>query len=346
MNQENIAEQLSRHLDGDLDPDEERDLQSRLEGNPELQAELDALREIRTSIAELANRQGVPRELDPVIAPLLRGQPEPVAVRPWLRWFATAAAVVLGATVVVEVQRRDTGPGIESIAKSARETVHGEARERFRLAPLPTSSLPPQEQPLGASDRLLASPIPDLELEEPPPLNVLGPLDEGAWPQARDAELGGEGAAVMMPGKGGATGEAAAGEKGGDKKTGLEEGVGGRTAPHEAQPSAQADDRSDALRAMDAATPIGRAQLFVFIDGGSAWRAFTPESSCKPGRYAVRIVVLGGVVREVRPVGGAASAAPTQRLCAADLVRELEIEGVPDGEYPAEVVVEPRGAGR
>jgi hypothetical protein len=90
---------------------------------------------------------------------------------------------------------------------------------------------------------------------------------------------------------------------------------------------------------------MGRGQLFVFINGKSAWRKFTPATTCKAGRYAVRIVVADAKVREARPVGGAASAAPAQRLCAAELVLDLEIDGVADGEYPAEIVVEPRGSG-
>jgi hypothetical protein len=91
--------------------------------------------------------------------------------------------------------------------------------------------------------------------------------------------------------------------------------------------------------------PTGRAQLFVFIDGRSAWLEFTPSASCKPGRYPVRIVVGNGIVRVARPVGGAVSESPSQRLCAAELVVDLEISEVADGEYPAEVVVEPRGVG-
>jgi hypothetical protein len=102
--------------------------------------------------------------------------------------------------------------------------------------------------------------------------------------------------------------------------------------------------RGTALQSWEAAPPMGRAQLFVFINGKSAWRAFTPSATCKAGRYSVRIVVAGGAVREARPVGGAASAAPSQRLCAAGLVLDLEIDAVADGEYPAEIVVEPRGS--
>ena len=109
--------------------------------------------------------------------------------------------------------------------------------------------------------------------------------------------------------------------------------------------STRSGERGETLQSWDSAPPTGRGQLFVFVDGRSAWREFTPEAACKPGRYSVRIVVAEGRVRQARPVGGAASASPSQRLCAADLVLDLEIEEVEDGEYPAEVVVESRGSG-
>ena len=44
------------------------------------------------------------------------------------------------------------------MAKLRNEGHSAEPTERFSLAPLPTSSLPVDQQPLGAADRLLASP--------------------------------------------------------------------------------------------------------------------------------------------------------------------------------------------
>jgi hypothetical protein len=96
------------------------------------------MQELRLSIASLASDERVPPELDQLVDPLLRGNPDVVVVRPWLRWVATAAAVFLGATVIIEVNRRNPGPSIESLAKVAKES-HPEAAERFTLAPLPTS---------------------------------------------------------------------------------------------------------------------------------------------------------------------------------------------------------------
>ena len=343
---ETIVEILSRHLDGDLDADEERELFARLEAEPALTEELEAMRRIRRSVAALASSEEVPRELDSLVDPLLRGKPESVVLRPWARWLATAAAVILGATVVIEVGRRNPGPSVESMAKLRNEAYPAEPTERFSLAPLPTSSLPVEQQPLGASDRLLASPAPDIGLDDPPPLEVLGPLEEGEIPASENEETTSipldevlaKSSAVAEDkdaGKGARLRPAAASEKGDVD----------RAPRREEKNSAREAGRGAVLQSWEAAPPMGRAQLFVFINGKSAWREFTPSTACKAGRYSIRIVVADGTVREARPVGGAASAAPTQRLCAAELVRDLEIDGVADGEYPAEIVVEPRGSG-
>ena len=344
MKDETIAEILSRHLDGDLDTNEELELSARLEAEPDLRKELEAMRRIRGSVAALAASEQVPPELDSLVDPLLRGKPESVVLRPWARWLATAAAVLLGATVVIEVNRRNPGPSIESMAKLREQGHPAEPTERFALAPLPTSSLPPEQQPLGAADRLLASPEADIELDDPAPLEVLGPLEEGEIPTLEDQGTKGIPLDEVM-----AKSSAVAEDKDAKKGESLRPAAPGEKGDLDSAP--QREDRggtreagrSAALQSWEAAPPMGRAQLFVFINGKSAWREFTPSAICKAGRYSVRIVVTGGAVREARPVGGAASAAPSQRLCAAGLVLDLEIDAVADGEYPAEIVVEPRG---
>ena len=102
-------------------------------------------------------------------------------------------------------------------------------------------------------------------------------------------------------------------------------------------------EKQEILHLLDSSLEADGVQIFIGEE--SAWREFAPATTCKAGRYSVRVVVGGGVVREARPVGGAASASPSQRLCAAELIIDLEIEGVVDGEFPAEIVVEPRGSG-
>ncbi len=344
---ETIVEILSRHLDGDLNADEELELLAKLEGEPALVKELETMRRIRRSVAALASSERVPAKLDSLVDPLLRGKPEPMASRSWARWLATAAAVILGATVIIEVNRHNPGPSIESLAKLRKEGHSAEPAERFTLAPLPTSSLPPEQQPLGASDRLLASPAPDIDPEDPVPLEVLGPLEEGEV-QTFEEKITTGASLDEVHSKSRAADE--------NKEAGKDESIGSAASREKdgLNPEPQRREKADAqeagrgaaLQSWAASPPMGQAQLFVFINGKSAWRDFTPPATCKAGRYSVRIVVAAGAVREARPVGGAASAKPSQRLCAAGLILGLEIDGVGDGEYPAEIVVQQRGSGQ
>jgi hypothetical protein len=341
MMDEATNELLSRHLDGDLSPDEERELTTRLKKDVPLAAQLDAMRRVRSSVADLAANERVPAELDSVLEPLLNSHPESLPARPWARWLATAAVAVLGLTVVIEVNRRDPGPDIGAIARQA-EKQAGRSEEPFALAPLPTSSLPAEEQPLGASDRLLASPIPEMELAAPPPLEVLGPLQQEVRSDGATDVSGDEAADAANVGAAMAEKKAASGR--------AKKAITPPTTKSD-QPAAAAQPekggtreiyRDDAAQPWDEDSPKGRAKLFVFDDGRSAWREFTPSRSCKPGRYTVRIKISGGTVLEARSVGGAAAASPSQRLCAADLIIDLEIEDIADGEYQAEIVIERR----
>lgn len=340
MMDETIGELLSRHLDGDLSPDEERELMGQLENDPSLAARLDALCRVRASVASLAAKESVPAELDSVLEPLLSSQPEPLTIRPWAQWLATAAVVVLGFTVIIEVNRRNPGPDIGSIARRA-DQGSSQTEGPFALAPLPTSSLPVEEQPLGASDRLLASPIPDIELEDPLPLEVLGPLEGEVKPEGKVGSTTDE--IVDAAPVGAATTEKKAPSDRPKSGTPLAaKGDRARATQEQEEDRAQETGRNAAPQPWEADPPKGRGQLFVFIGEKSAWSEFTPSRNCKPGRYTVRITVSSGSVREAMPIGGAAAASPSQRLCAAELIIDLEIEGVADGEYQAEIVVEHR----
>ena len=344
---EAVLEILSRHLDGDLGADEEVELSARLQAEPALAEELEALRRIRVSVATLASREQVPTELDSLVDPLLRGKPDPSALRPWARWLATAAAVVLGSTIIIEVNRRNPGPSIESMAQLRKEGQAAEPTERFTLAPLPTSSLPVEQQPLGASDRLLASPAPDIDLGDPVPLEVFGPLEKAEVRAADDQETSNVPLDKVWA-KGSISAEAEEEKKGERPRSsapGQKDDISHAPKRRE-KDDEQTPGRGAGLQSWAAPPPTGLARLFVFMNGKSAWRDFSPLETCKAGRYSVRLVVAGGAVREARPIGGAASASPSQGLCAAGIVLDLEIEGVADGEYPAEIVVEPRGAGQ
>jgi hypothetical protein len=340
MMDETTTELLSRLLDGDLSRDEERELRIRIEHDDSLAAQLEAMRQIRSTVAALAASEKVPTELDSVLDPLVSNRPEPLPARGWVRWLATAAVVVIGLTVVIEVNRRNPGPDIGAIARQADQRAD-RSKQPFALAPLPTSSLAEDEQLLGASDRLLASPIPDVELAAPPPLEVLGPLEDGIAGEdtaglTKDANVDVVSADEVM------AEEKATGGRHEATAPSAAKGDHAAAAPQPGKSRARDIDRHAVVQPWEVDSPHGKAQLFVFDNGKSAWSAFTPSRRCKPGRYMVRINVVGGTVSEARPIGGAAAASQSQRLCAAELIIDLEVGGVEDGEYQAEVVVEGR----
>ena len=340
------VERLSRFIDGDLDQAEERDLRARLESEPALAAELNSLIAVRRSLAALATRERAPAELDSLVEPLLRGRPEPIAVRPWARWLATAAIVVVGLTVIYEVNFGHRVPRVEDkLARRSSQPVL-EPTERFALAPFPTSSIPPEKQLIGVGERLLASPIPDVEPDPLPALEVPGPLEEGAGDELsrpRDNYVGSK--------------SRHEGEVDGMSAPWAEE-PRARAAPLAPPPTSKADPvegraktedvssrgaASSGIRLWRDQTTTGRGQLFIFVEGKTAWRDFETTAFCSPGRYAVRVKISGDVVLEVWPVGGATADKTSHRLCAGQLIVGLTIAGVPAGEYAAEVVVEPRG---
>lgn len=176
---EATAEQLSRYLDDDLSDAEVRELETRLRTDSALAAELDALRALTRSVAAVAEDMEPPAALDDLVAPLRTGTPHGRRrIHPVVRVAGIAAGLALAATVVLEVVRR--GPDETSVLTDAPpETAaapSGEETGVFQLSPLPTSAVPEDEQPVGAADRLLASPPTEPELDEPEPLVVRGPL--------------------------------------------------------------------------------------------------------------------------------------------------------------------------
>lgn len=343
-----MIEMLSRYIDGDLDPAEERDIVGRLQADPILRSALESLREIRSSFAVLAQKDEVPADLDALVEPLRRGRPEAIVARPWVRWLATAAVAVLGLSVIIEVNQKSSQQPVREVPRS-RPGPPTEPPERFSLAPLPTSSVPPEDQLLGVSERLLASPIPEMEIEESPPLRVLGPLE--VPPAAReDSARGTVGGETMPAMPGVAAVETSA--RSAPSETAKARGELGRDFADDAPVTtadAAAEGEKRALqsvsrRSREGEAPKGQAQLFIFNAGKTSWQAFEPRARCDTGRYAIRVRVGGGVVREVWAIGRAVSESPSQPLCAGELVRGLPVSEVADGEYAAEVVVEHRGA--
>jgi hypothetical protein len=340
------VERLSRFIDGDLDRAEERDFRTRLESEPALAAELTALIAVRRSLAALATRERAPAELDSLVEPLLRGRPEPFAIRPWARWLAAAAMVIVGLTVMYEVNFGHRALDLKE--KLARRSLQPavEPTEPFALVPLPTSSVPPEKQPIGVGERLLASSIPDIEPGHSPALEVIGTLEEvdgDDLSPPRDTDVGSKSRKER--------------EIAGIEAARADE-LRAQAAPPAPPPTSKVnqmkgraktedissrDAESSGSRLWRDQTTTGRGQLFIFIEGETAWRDFETTAFCSPGRYAVRVKVSGDMVTEVWSVGGATSDKTSHRLCAGQLIVGLTIAGVPTGEYAAEVVVGPRG---
>jgi hypothetical protein len=348
MKDEHI-EQLSRLVDGDLSPAEERDLRARLELDPALASDLAALNGVRQSLAVLASSEKAPVDLDSLVEPLLRGRPEAIVVRPWVRWLAAAAILGVGLTVVTKIYIGHPAAGVEN--KLARRSIQPtvEPAERFALAPLPTNSVPPEKQLIGVGEVLLASPIPDVDLGNPPALDVLGPLEEEVGEELSPPSD------TLLDSKGRRKAEVAGVSADRSDESRVRDAA---PAPRPASETtatgkiAKPEDlstrgaTSSGSRLWRDHTTAGRGQLFVFVDEETAWQDFETKAFCTPGRYAVRVKVSAGVVTEVLSIGGASADKTSQRLCAGQLVVGLAVTGVPDGEHSAEVVVEPRGVGR
>lgn len=185
MMDEPTLELLSRAVDEDLDHDEASRLERRLEREPELAGQLASLRASRDAVGRLADAMAPPADLDRMLVPLRRSSPPE---RPLPRWsLAVAAAVVaVGLGVAYHLGRGHAPPtpSLQALRNAAKTPVP-ERPEYFQLRPLPTSTVPEDERPVGARERLLATPdrMPDTGPGEP--LVVVGPLPWASPPAGR-----------------------------------------------------------------------------------------------------------------------------------------------------------------
>lgn len=341
-----LTESLSRLIDGDLDSTEAAELASLLESDRSLRRELDGLARVRASLHTLANREQPPGRLDALVDPLLRGKPETTFTRPWVRWAAAAAVVVLGVTVILEVQQRQPDPALLGWQERALEEAAAKPADPFALAPLPTSSVPVAEQPLGATDRLVSAPEPEVDpaLDPSPALEVMGPLEVGSLSEERrlkrrEADVAPGNLAKLPSDDESTSGGRRVSEKY-NAPSSTTEGQVQSDSGVAAPPVAQTQDKASQVSPTTSDATVAGAQLFVFMAAETAWRSFEPDGPCEAGRYALRIRIEDGVVREVWPVAN--PPAPTRQVRASQLVLGLVVDNVADGEYAAEVVVEPR----
>ncbi len=333
MVDDHLIESLSRYLDGDLDPAEAHEMRTLLESDRALQMELSGLQDLRGSLGQLADREHPPATLDALVEPLLQARSSSVAVRPWAMWFATAAVVVLGATIVFEVNRRDMRTGSETKSIRAQEAHQNAQPLPQQMAEETPQPAPKGERPRGAVDRLIASPDPEVDPldEDPPALEVIGPLSVAAE--------GTRGPQFQTSGKRGRIVSSAPAPELRKTTEGVFDGD-----PEKPAGTTSANEQSvseNPPEGMEIDRPTTRAKLYVFMEEKTAWLGFEPSIRCESGRYALRLRVADGVVMEVWPVGRP-PAAPSRHLRAGEIILGLEVSEVPDGEYSAQVTIEPR----
>jgi len=181
MKDEATSELLSRSLDGDLTQKEQRELDELIQADRSLLHELETLRELTATVRSFAQTEAAPPELARLLEPLRRSPPPRRGARPVFRWMAAAATIVLAIAVTHEVaQRRSPQPPIASAPEGALEASSQPtpSGELFHLQPLPQS--PHAEEVAGAADMILAQTPVAPALDEPPPITVIGPLEEPA----------------------------------------------------------------------------------------------------------------------------------------------------------------------
>jgi len=337
-----LLELVSRAVDDDLSAAEAEELAARMEQDPELAGDLEDARRLRAAVGRLAASMAVPPALDSVVEPLRRSAPvERARVRPAIRWFGVAAALVLGATVALEVARHNAVPPPKPERVSPVHDIDND--EVFALAPLPTAN-PNEPRPMGASDRLLAEEPPEPDAPEPMPLEVIGPLavsdgrqetslgDSGKGREtARTTASGVDAAAATEVGWREQKAAPAAADRvaGGSPTVSTNESsavVGNRRA--EAAPMRA--PASAVETAVDEA-PAGRRPVVVLAGDRTVWSGST--SACIDGRAAAVIEIRSGMVVSVEGVAG------SEGVCRPDGLVGARLADVDDGFHEVEIIV-------
>lgn len=329
-------EQLSRYLDGDLDAAEARLLEARLAAEPELASELEALQRLQRQVHEVAERMEPPPELDAMLIPLQRGGPEVRRrIPPAVRWIGMAAGLALAVTVAIEVVRRPPEPPPAAPRRIPTPAPAPGPSEFFQLSPLPSPATPEGEELLGATDRLLASPLAEAPLPEPDPIDVRGPLSEEEAVVAPGT--------VQMEDKGGrAPGSSSAEERSADgtgkrqRSAPANEGLAA-TAPSAATSALETAVRPTRDELQEAPPPRHEAakkqlavthRLILASPEGDPVAELELPATSAPRSVRWIVTIAGGVVVAVEPEGG--DDADRDEL--AVLVGRT-VPGVTDGRY-------------
>jgi hypothetical protein len=350
MMDEATLELLSRSLDGDLDEGERQLLDQRLAEDTELGRERERLLALRAAVSGVAAREQPPTTLDDVVETLRRSRAPRPGVRPALRWLAAAAVLVVGATVSLQVARQHRFEAPKAPLTAAARTPRAHPTP-YQLQPLPTRVGPEEEELLGSSDHLLASPDEEVALSPPEPLVVVGPVAAepqrqaaAARPRSRSA---GEGA-PLPPASAAAEAEArrTATTRASTDATGfapapqesLDETEAGDPGRPQDAAVARAEPGSRSLRAGEAHKALVSTpeRGILQLEGADALELPFAAAEVAPGGYLVVVEVVGERIVAARPVGEEVSA--SHRRVAALLVN-VPAPGLADGEHRGRAVI-------
>lgn len=305
-----MAERLSRYLDGDLAEAESAELEALLQSDTELAAELEGLRRLQVAVRLAADRMDPPEALDTLLEPLRTGQPHaPRRLNPAIRWLGMAAGAALAVTVVVEVARQNsTQPLPARSAAPSPAAAPGES-EIFQLQPLPTSPIPQEEELIGASDRLLASPINEPQADEPEALDVRGPLPGPVDTNEKSGRL----------------------QKSERRSTGGEDrrnGTGQTEQAIAAAPGVSSSVQRDGSKELRELHHTRDQTVTVIVEAHDGTAVAVIDLPVDRWVLPAEITISAGVISEVHSVGSDADA-----LAAADVLVGHPVDGVADGRY-------------
>jgi hypothetical protein len=324
---EATVELLSRYLDDDLEGEERGRVERLLKEDDAARSELEGMRQLRRMMVELADREQPPAELDALLEPLRRTVPGPQLVRPTYRWLAAAASVLVAVGVAYQVARQSPAPPMPtSEAPVASPAPH-----------LAQPSLPSQprqrdaraEELVSATDRLLASPLPEPEVDRPPPLDVIGPLE------APRAEITQPAPAPPAARSVAAADDAAALERESESPPVRRRSQDlGQWAPEPDRETARSADHPTVAMEGAAAKSMRLSRsavssLEVVVNGDTLRVPVTRLPELEPGSFALLLEVVAGEIHACRP---ASDAIPdTERACRA--VVGTAVGEIRDGSY-------------
>lgn len=329
----NTAEQLSRLLDGDLEAADEERLRARLAAEPALAAELESLRRLQQQVQAVADRMEPPASLDATLLPLQRtAAAPPRRIPPAVRWLGLAAGVALAVTVAVEVSRRPPGPLRPATGRlpAPQETPH----QPYQLRPLPTSTIPEEERPLGAVDRLLASPPAEAPLPEPEPLDVRGPLNEGEMTGAKIGAKAAAGPATRLAETPAPRGLSA------QRRVPPSADEADAAAPGTGHLELQSNARETGRRERVKQQAAVEAWLVLLLSDGSRAAALALPPEAHAVSLPLVVTVSGGVIAGIEAAHGGSPGEDALRSIR-DAVAGRPVPGLADGRYRA--TVEPGG---